>query len=153
MVRCVQERKEELRIAKACHMHPTSGHMGVKKTVARIKERFAWKGIIKDVQRLVSVRQHFTCIYHSSRCTARWCNYYRKPFTKTVASARLISASLYKLWYKSAVLWFWHLPHLYAEGKTQLKWTINSTCSAVICSTASKNKRSLFSPDQQGKER
>ena len=71
MVSYVQERKEQLRRAKACQVHPTSGHMGVKKTVARIKGRFAWKGIIKDVQRLISVRQHFTCIYHSKVTKSR----------------------------------------------------------------------------------
>ena len=58
MIRYVQERKEQLRIAKACHVHPTSGHMGVKKTAVRIKERFMWKGIIKDVQKLVSTLEH-----------------------------------------------------------------------------------------------
>lgn len=53
MVRYVQERNEQLRIAKSCHVDPTSGHMGVKKTVARVQERFAWKGIISDVQQIV----------------------------------------------------------------------------------------------------
>ena len=50
MVRYVQEHKKQSRIAY--HMDPTYGHMGVKKTVARIKERFAWKGIIKNIQKL-----------------------------------------------------------------------------------------------------
>ena len=54
MVRYVQERKEQLRVAMACHIDPTSGHMREKKTIARIRERFAWKGIIKDVQQMVS---------------------------------------------------------------------------------------------------
>ena len=36
MVRYVQESKEQLRIATACHVEPTSGHMGVEKTVVRI---------------------------------------------------------------------------------------------------------------------
>ena len=50
MVRYVQEHKKQSRIAY--HMDPTYGHMRVKKTVARIKERFAWKGIIKNIQKL-----------------------------------------------------------------------------------------------------
>ena len=37
----------------------------------------------------------------------------RKPFAKTIASVRLGSASLYKLWYKSAVLWFLKCMGLY----------------------------------------
>ena len=40
------------RTAKDNHIDPTSGHMGVK-IVARIKERFAWKGIIRDVKQIV----------------------------------------------------------------------------------------------------
>ena len=28
--------------------------MGIKKTVAGIKERFAWKGVFRDVQHIVS---------------------------------------------------------------------------------------------------
>ena len=31
-----------------------SGHMGIKRTVARVKERFAWKGVVQDVQQIVS---------------------------------------------------------------------------------------------------
>ena len=31
-----------MKILKACHIDPTSGHMGVKKILNRIKERFLW---------------------------------------------------------------------------------------------------------------
>ena len=34
-------------------MDPTSGHMGIKRTLARISERFAWPGMAKDVEHLV----------------------------------------------------------------------------------------------------
>ena len=54
LVRDIQERKEQRRIAMACHIDPTSGHMGVKKTVARVKERFTWKGVYQDVEKIVS---------------------------------------------------------------------------------------------------
>ena len=36
-------------------MHPTSGHMGSKKTLARITERYMWKGVGKDVNKFVSL--------------------------------------------------------------------------------------------------
>ena len=55
MLRYVLERKEQLKIAMACHVDPTSGHLRLKKTVARIQERFAWKGIIKDVKHIISL--------------------------------------------------------------------------------------------------
>ena len=45
---------------------PTSGHMGLKKkTVARIAERFAWKGMTKDVKRIVSSYKHWILILFS----------------------------------------------------------------------------------------
>ena len=53
-VRYLTSAKEQQRIARACHVDPTSGHMGVKRTIARIKERFAWKGMYQDVQQIVS---------------------------------------------------------------------------------------------------
>ena len=43
-----------MRVAQACHVDVTSGHFGVTKTVARIKERFMWKGILRDVKSMVS---------------------------------------------------------------------------------------------------
>ena len=42
------------RIVMSCHSDPTSGHLGVKKTVARISDRFIWHGIVKDVNEFVS---------------------------------------------------------------------------------------------------
>ena len=41
-------RKEQMRVAQVCHVDVTSGHFGVAKTVASIKERFMWKGILSD---------------------------------------------------------------------------------------------------------
>ena len=32
-----------------CHVDPTSGHMGVKRTLSRISEKFIWPGMVKDV--------------------------------------------------------------------------------------------------------
>ena len=72
MVRYVQERKEQLRVATACHVDPTSGHMGVKKTVARIRERFAWKGILHDVQQIVSVEVFFDILVNTILFNCRY---------------------------------------------------------------------------------
>ena len=54
MVKYVQDRAEQIRIANACHIDITSGHLVITKAVARIKERFMWKGVIKDVKEMVS---------------------------------------------------------------------------------------------------
>ena len=53
-MRYIQNRTEQMRVAQACHVDVTSGHFGVTKTVARIKERFMWKGILRDVKSMVS---------------------------------------------------------------------------------------------------
>lgn len=46
--------KERTKILEACHKDPTSGHMGTKKTLACITQRFIWPGVAKDVNHLVS---------------------------------------------------------------------------------------------------
>jgi len=38
---------------RACHVKPTSGHMGIKQTVHRVTEHFFWKGVTKDVEYIV----------------------------------------------------------------------------------------------------
>ena len=40
---------------EGCHVDLTSGHMGVKRTSHRVLERFFWKGVIKDIEIMVSV--------------------------------------------------------------------------------------------------
>ncbi|XP_065911163.1 uncharacterized protein [Dysidea avara] len=49
-VRYILDPKEKERILRGCHVHPTSGHMGTKKTQARITERYMWQGVGKDVK-------------------------------------------------------------------------------------------------------
>ena len=50
----ITEDGDRQRILNACHSDPTSGHLGVKKTIKRIHERFTWKGLNKDVANLVN---------------------------------------------------------------------------------------------------
>ena len=38
-----------------CIIRKTAGHMGKTKTIYRIKERFMWHGMVKDVANMVSV--------------------------------------------------------------------------------------------------
>ncbi|KAL5506619.1 hypothetical protein EMCRGX_G008302 [Ephydatia muelleri] len=45
---------EEQRILHECHNDPTAGHMGVKRTLKRINERFRWPGMVKDVTNMVA---------------------------------------------------------------------------------------------------
>ena len=47
-----------MKILRACHIDPTAGHMGIKKTVNRITERFMWPGIVKDVKEMVCYTKH-----------------------------------------------------------------------------------------------
>ena len=52
-VRYIRDRNEQFRIAQACHADKTSGHLGYRKKLARITERFAWKGVSKDAKEIV----------------------------------------------------------------------------------------------------
>ena len=54
-LRYVQTKEEQKKILHGCHVDSTAGHMGREKTLYRIKERFMWKGMYRDVQELVSV--------------------------------------------------------------------------------------------------
>ena len=49
----IRNRDEQLKILHSCHIDPTSGHMGEKKTICRITECFLWNGVVKDVQQMV----------------------------------------------------------------------------------------------------
>ena len=50
----LQSLEERQKILLACHIDSTSGHMGKTRTLYRIKERFMWHGMVKDVVSLVS---------------------------------------------------------------------------------------------------
>ena len=51
-MRYIQNPTERHKIAL---VHPTSG---VKKTIARVKEIFTWKGVVEDVKNIVSNSVH-----------------------------------------------------------------------------------------------
>ncbi len=56
----LRSKEEQERILHACHIDATAGHMGKTRTICRIKERFMWHGIVKDVKELVSVVDNIT---------------------------------------------------------------------------------------------
>ena len=65
-VRFVKDTEERQRILNACHCDNTSGHLGIKKTMSRINERFFWPGLVKDVHELVWCYLHSK---YSSSCS------------------------------------------------------------------------------------
>ena len=60
LLRYIQSLEERQKILLACHIDSTSGHMGKTRTLYRIKERFMWHGMVKDVVSLMS--SLFNCI-------------------------------------------------------------------------------------------
>lgn len=44
--------EEKKKILRACHVDSTAGHMGRERTYNRLKERFMWTGMYKDVKEL-----------------------------------------------------------------------------------------------------
>ncbi|KAL5471569.1 hypothetical protein EMCRGX_G029696 [Ephydatia muelleri] len=61
--RLICDASEKEKILHACHSDPISGHLGIKKTIKRIRERFTWKGLNKQVIELVSSCEFLTW-YH-----------------------------------------------------------------------------------------
>ena len=57
-VRYIQEEKERKRILHGCHVHPTSGHLSLKKILYRLRERYMWHGYVKDVSKMVCFFVH-----------------------------------------------------------------------------------------------
>ncbi|KAM8701673.1 hypothetical protein ACLKA7_004866 [Drosophila subpalustris] len=52
------------RVLQECHDAPTAGHQGVRKTVARLSQRYYWPGMFRDASRYVKrceVCQKFKC--------------------------------------------------------------------------------------------
>lgn len=69
--------EDRKRIMQACHMSPTSGHMGIKRTMYRVTERFFWKGVAKDVEKFVRLQTNlaikFTCVYYNKVSVCEVC--------------------------------------------------------------------------------
>ena len=51
-MRCVRTRAEQFQILATYHLNPTAGHMGERRMIKRIGERYMWRGIVKDVQEI-----------------------------------------------------------------------------------------------------
>ena len=58
LLRYVVNKEEQKKILLACHIDPTSGHMGRTHTLYRIKERFMWHGLVNDVQNMVRINYY-----------------------------------------------------------------------------------------------
>ena len=53
-LRYIQDEKERKRILHRCHVHPTLGHLGLTKTLYRLRERYMWHGYVKDSKMVCS---------------------------------------------------------------------------------------------------
>jgi len=46
-----------------CHTDPTAGHMGKRRILYKIKEKYMWHGMVKDVVEMVNfVQNSAVCI-------------------------------------------------------------------------------------------
>ena len=52
--RFILDKDERARLLKECHKGPRFGHLGTKRTLARVTEIFMWPGVGKDVNNLAS---------------------------------------------------------------------------------------------------
>ena len=46
---------ERRKILHACHVDATAGHMGKSRTMYKIKEKYMWHGLVKDVLEMVRI--------------------------------------------------------------------------------------------------
>ena len=46
---------EKKKILDSCHCDPTSGHLGVRRTLSQITDRFMWTGVTNDVNKMVKI--------------------------------------------------------------------------------------------------
>ena len=65
LLRFIQSKEEQKKVLHACHVDPTAGHLGKSKTLYKIKERFMWHGVVKDVQDMVSSSILYLCFCFS----------------------------------------------------------------------------------------
>ncbi len=84
MVKCVTARQEQLRIVKLCHIDPTSGHLGIKKTYYRVIEQFTWNAVMKDVQETVSC--YYYMVFVVPVCHHAWCHVHTYSFVIQVST-------------------------------------------------------------------
>ena len=52
-LRYIRDHSEQQKILRACHIYATTGHMGEKKTIAWISERFVWEGVVQAMKQMV----------------------------------------------------------------------------------------------------
>ena len=57
-MRLISEAFEKQRILHSCHSDLTSGHLWIKRTIKRIRERFTWKGLNTEVIQLVIMKSY-----------------------------------------------------------------------------------------------
>ena len=48
-----ESRKDKRHLLKECHDKLIAGHLSISKTIARIRSKFYWPGLIKDVRRYI----------------------------------------------------------------------------------------------------
>ena len=69
LLRYVVNKEEQKKILLACHIDPTSGHVGRTRTLYQIKERFMWHGLVNDVQNMVRINDYIVDDKFGSRIT------------------------------------------------------------------------------------
>ena len=60
-VRLIMNPSERQKILDSCHRDPTSGHLGVRRTLSRITERYMWTGVSNDVTKMVRSDSYLIC--------------------------------------------------------------------------------------------
>jgi len=63
LLRYILSKEEKKKILCACHTDPTAGHMGKNRTLYKIKEKYMWHALVKDVvEQVIFVQNSAVCI-------------------------------------------------------------------------------------------
>ena len=72
--------KERRKVFSFCHDHPTAGHLGIRKTLSKIRQRYYWPGLQRDVR------------HYSGGCEV--CSKAKKSTKKERAPMQIVGAGL-----------------------------------------------------------
>jgi len=53
-VQAISPMRERRHVLQYCHDHKTSGHLGVTKTLSKIRQAFYWSGLQRDVRQYIA---------------------------------------------------------------------------------------------------
>lgn len=133
----MSSRQEQIRIVKSCHIEPTSGHLGIKKTFYRITERFTWIGIYKYVKNVVSLKCNMNCTYIYIQVSS--CDECQRVKDKICTSRPELHVPVHSPWHHIGLDFVGPISPVSTQGNRYIL-TVSDYFSKWVCAFALPNK-------------